>query len=71
MILKKINLSFNSLKFTIDIFLRINEMIKQEIQVSRRKNPERYTRDLLKNSILVYELTRFVIKCIEDFELEG
>lgn len=68
---KKLTLSFNSLKLTIDIFLRINEMIKQEIQVSRRKNPESYTRNLLKNSILVYELTRFVIKCIEDFELEG
>lgn len=68
---KNLTLSFNSLKLVIDIFSKVNETVKQEIEAFKKVGREAYSQALLKHSILVYELTRFVINYIDSFNLQG
>ena len=66
---KSFNLSFNSLKLTIDIFMDLNNKILEEL--SNSSDAAKNIRFRLQNAILVYELTSFVVEYIEKFELTG
>jgi len=68
---KTLSLSFNSLKLTMDIFLNINKRLKEGIESSKNIDRDKHTKELLKNSILVYELTGFIINYINSFGLNG
>lgn len=66
---KSFNLSFNSLKLTIDIFMDLNNKVLEEL--SNSTDAASNIKARLKNAILVYELTSFVVEYIEKFELTG
>ena len=68
---KTISSSFNSIKLSIDVFLKINKRIKEDIELSKGIDNNKHTHELLKNTVLVYELTGFVLDYISSFNLDG
>jgi hypothetical protein len=66
---KKLHISCQSLKVTVDFFTALNEHMVQEIKSCKDSDQE--YRLVLGNAILVYELTDFVIKYLKSFETEG
>ncbi len=73
---KQIKLSYSSLSATVEVFKIVNQMLFSRVSgiedsvvgVEGRLNK---TKMLLKSSILIYELTGFVIKQLETFALNG
>jgi hypothetical protein len=76
---KSIKLSYGTLSAVVEIFKRVNVSLLRDMALSQsdvhtssvsdvRKNK---TSLLLKNAILVYELTGFTISFLEKFRLEG
>jgi len=72
---KKISLSYGSLAAVVEIFKRANESIKTDIQAMGTATDAakriQKTNLYLKNAILIYELTHFVVEYISDFGLDG
>jgi len=66
---KKLHISCQSLKVTVDFFTALNEHMVQEIETCKDSDQE--YRLVPGNAILVYELTDFVIKYLQSFETEG
>ncbi len=66
---KKIQVSYQTLKTTIEYFSNLNQTIIQKL----RKSPsvELETNLVLGNAILIYEVTDFLINYIENFEING
>lgn len=69
---KKMQTSYRTLKTTVDVLTRMNDMILHRIEASEKSGDQLLERKLfLANSILVYELTDYVIRYVEDFQLRG
>jgi hypothetical protein len=69
---KELQTSYGSLKTTVDVLTRMNDMILRRISASERSGDRTTERNLfLANAILVYELTDYVIRYVEDFQLKG
>ncbi len=69
---KELQTSYGSLKTTVDVLTRMNDMILNRIEASEKSGDQTTERNLfLANSILVYELTDYVIKYVEDFQIKG
>jgi hypothetical protein len=66
---KKVAISAQALKITVDLFADLNQMILQSIEQSTSTRST--TQLLLGNAILVYELTDYVIDYIESFTVQG
>jgi hypothetical protein len=66
---KKINISYQTLKATVEYFKEINEMIRDRIETAETEKVE--THLALANAILVCELTDYVINYIEHFSVDG
>lgn len=64
--------SCQSLNIAVEMFSELNQLVKRQIEESERKGEvTRETNLLFGNAVLVYELTDFVIKYIEQFEVQG
>lgn len=69
---KKLFISFESLKNTIELLSQVNVFILEKIDESERNKDEATERKMvLANALLVYELTDYVITYIETFSLQG
>lgn len=71
---KQLSGSFQTLSCTIDIFKIINNRILEDLKSLTTNNgfsESEYTNLLLKNAILVYELTKFTVDYLEQFSLQG
>jgi hypothetical protein len=69
---KKLFISFESLRNTIELLSRVNNSILEKIGESEENKDEATERKMvLANALLVYELTDYVINYIESFSLEG
>ncbi len=69
---KELQTSYGSLKTTVDVLTRMNDMILRRIEASEKSGDRTAERNLfLANSILVYELTDYVIRYVEDFQIKG
>ena len=69
---KKLQTSYGSLKTTVDVLSKMNDMILRRIASSESSGDRATERNLiLVNSILVYELTDYVIRYVENFQLQG
>jgi len=66
---KKIGLSFQTLNIIIELFTRVNDKLKEEIDNAESREENLTAR--LKNAILVYELLNFIHDYIEEFSLNG
>lgn len=66
---RKINISYQTLKATIEYFKEINEMIRDRIE--NTDSPKMESHLALSNAILVYELTDYVINYIDGFSVDG
>lgn len=67
---KKISYSLQTLNILVEVFVRLNEQLKEEIQLSY-SDIKKNLQLRIKNAILVYELTSFVTSEIESFSLQG
>ncbi len=67
---KKVSYSLQTLNILVEVFTILNENIKNEIE-SNSTDLNQNMQLRIKNAILVYELTTFVTKSIEDFALAG
>ncbi len=69
---RKLSLSFESVNIATDIFLIINQKLRDELKnISSSKETEKYPDLLLKNAVLVYELTGFLINYLDKCSLSG
>jgi len=66
---KKINISYQTLKATVEYFKEINEFLRDRMSRTRSRRVESHL--AIGNAILVYELTDYVIKFIEGFSVDG
>lgn len=66
---KKINISYQTLKATVEYFKEINEFLHDRMNRTRSRRRESHL--AIGNAILVYELTDYVIKFIESFNVDG
>lgn len=72
LIQKRISFSFQTLNVAIEFFAKINESLLEKIEQSDPSTQRfEHTKLLLKNAILVYELTSFIAKYIEKYGLVG
>ena len=69
---KRVHVSCQSLKLAIEFFSRLNQSIIEKIEVAETaKDLGTETKLILGNALLVYELTDFIIKYIEQFQMDG
>jgi hypothetical protein len=69
---KKVFISFESLRNTIELLSRVNVFILEKIDESEKSKDEATERKMvLANALLVYELTDYVINYIEAFSFQG
>lgn len=69
---KQANISVRALQLTVSAFRDLNQYLVDRLVQSERDGDYRDERDLvLANAILVYEISDFVIRYIEDFEVWG
>ncbi len=69
---KELQTSYGSLKTTVDVLTHMNDMILRRIEASEKSGDQAAERNLfLANSILVSELTDYVIRYVEDFQIKG
>jgi hypothetical protein len=66
---KRLHISYQALKTTIEFFANLNQVIIAKISMT--PSPQMETEMVLGNAILVYELTDFVISYIEGFAVDG
>jgi len=69
---KDLHVSYQTIRVAVQIFQNINGELLNEIEVSKQKDQRyRETDLLLKNTILVYELSNFIVMVLKKFNLEG
>lgn len=69
---RKLSCSFETVAVAVDLFSLVNEQIREEIkETSPSKAGSKYTDLMLKNAILIYELTTFLINYLEEYSLTG
>jgi len=69
---KKVHISCQSLKVSVDVFLELNKRIIEKIEQSEISDDKQTARRMiLGNAIIVYELLDFVISYIETFRVVG
>jgi len=68
---KEIKLSYGTLIAVTEIFKTVNKSILEEFELSENESASEKTKMLLKNSILVYEFTNFMISFLKNFQLTG
>lgn len=69
---KRLQVSFETLKITVSLLSEMNDSIIHKIEESEQRRDYRAERNLLLgNTILVYELTDYVLDQIEEFKLQG
>ncbi len=69
---KKIHISYQSLLVAVETFSHLNKSIIKTIEDSARSGDVQLERKMvLRNAILVYELTDFIIQYIETFHVQG
>jgi len=69
---KKLFISFESLRETIELLSKVNVFILEKIDESEQnKDTSTERKMVLANALLVYELTDYVIAYIENFSLQG
>jgi hypothetical protein len=69
---KKLFVSFESLRETIELLSKVNVFILEKIDESEKNQDQSTERKMvLANALLVYELTDYVITYIETFSLQG
>lgn len=68
---KDIRLSYGTLIAVTEIFKKINQTILSDINSNELLSRSEKTKLLLKNSILVYEFTNFMIHFLKEFQLSG
>lgn len=69
---RKISLSFESVNIATEIFCILNEKLRDEIKkISPSQDKQKYSDLMLKNAILVYELTGFLINYLKNHNLSG
>ncbi len=66
---KKVHVSYQALKTTVELFADLNQMIIDKIE--RTESIQSETELILGNAILVYELTDFLIDYLERFTVQG
>lgn len=69
---KRVHVSCQTLKLTVEYFTQLNEAILQKIEAaSQQASAQAETKLVLGNALLVYELTDYVIDYIEHFKIVG
>lgn len=69
---KQVNVSCQTLKISVEMFSRLNELLIQELAEQEQAGNVSAARNLiLGNALIVYELTDFVIRVIERFQAAG
>ncbi len=69
---KKLFVSYESLKTTVELLTKMNDVIIQKIAESEKSGDVGAERGLfLGNAVLIYELTDYVIQYVEHFQLQG
>lgn len=69
---KRVHISCQSLKISVDVFLELNRRIIEKIERSdTARDKQTARRMILGNAIIVYELLDFVIHYIETFKVAG
>ena len=66
---KKMHVSYQALRMTVDFFSDLNETILRRVE--SEVSPEREGDMVLGNAIMIYELTDFVIRYIQGFAIQG
>lgn len=67
---RELSFSIETVKVAVDFFSMINKSIVDKVSSVSRTSPE-YSDLMLKNAILVYEFTSFLIQYLEDFGIGG
>jgi hypothetical protein len=67
---KKMSFSMETIRVTVDFFSIVNKSIVQEVSSAPRDSSQ-FSDLMLKNAVLVYELTGFLIEYLEEFGIAG
>jgi|LakMenE01Jun11ns_1017448.scaffolds.fasta_scaffold9852726_1 hypothetical protein len=67
---KKLSFSMETIRVTVDFFSIANKNIVDQVGLVSRTSPE-FPDLMLKNAILIYELTGFLIEYLENFGISG
>jgi len=69
---KKVHISYQSIIIAVQFFQEINRKLLDEIENCKFTNvPQTETDLLLKNALLVYELSKSIITLLQNFQLDG
>jgi hypothetical protein len=66
---KRMHISYQALRITVEYFSELNEGVLQRIDSER--SPDREANMMLGNAIMIFELTEFVIRYVNQFRLDG
>lgn len=66
---KRMHISYQALRITVEYFSELNEGVLQKID--REQSPDREANMMLGNAIMIFELTEFVIRYVNQFRLDG
>jgi hypothetical protein len=67
---KKLSFSMETVRVTVDFFSIANKNIVDQVRSVSRSSPE-FSDLMLKNAVLIYELTGFLIEYLENFGISG
>jgi hypothetical protein len=67
---KKLSFSMETVRVTVDLFSIANKNIVDQVRSVSRSSPE-FSDLMLKNAVLIYELTGFLIEYLENFGISG
>ncbi len=66
---KRMHVSYQTLKVTVEFFSELNQIVLGKIE--RESSPQKESNMMLGNAIMIYELTDFVSRYIEGFAVNG
>jgi hypothetical protein len=66
---KRMHISYQALRITVEYFSELNEGVLEKID--RERSPDREANMMLGNAIMIFELTEFVIRYMNQFRLDG
>ena len=67
---KKLSFSMETIRVTVDFFSIANKSIADQVKSVSRNSPE-FSDLMLKNAVLIYELTGFLVEYLENFGISG
>ena len=67
----RLHVSHRSLMIALQLFSAINQELLEKIDRERTHHPDKAHKFLVTNAVFVYEIADFIIKFLEDFELQG